>query len=191
MLAGFPSIFSFTPHTVPSILCLPQKMLMAYPEILLVLCAFLAGLVVAWIWYRSKVCVIEGRAQNDLNRWKNEHTKEIRKDSVNRSRSTLKGRISEQMAPLLREFPYATADARFIGNPIDFVVFDGYTDTKDGNGTAIDVVLIEIKKGKGRLTREESLIKKAVEEGRVSWKTIMLRDDEVAETGTGFESSSG
>jgi len=166
-------------------------MLMAYPEILLVLCAFLVGIVVAWIWYRSKVCVIEGRAQNDLNRWKNEHTKEIRKDSVNRSRSTLKGRISEQMAPLLREFPYATADARFIGNPIDFVVFDGYTDTKDGNGTAIDVVLIEIKKGKGRLTREESLIKKAVEEGRVSWKTIMLRDDEVAETGTGFESSSG
>ena len=64
MLAGFPSIFSFTPHTVPSILCLPQKMLMAYPEILLVLCAFLAGLIVAWIWYRSKVCVIEGRAQN-------------------------------------------------------------------------------------------------------------------------------
>ena len=31
---------------------------------------------------------------------------------------------SEQMAPLLPEFPFASADARFIGNPIDFVVFD-------------------------------------------------------------------
>ena len=47
--------------------------------------------------------------------------------------------------------------------------------------TAIDIVLVEVKKGKGRLTREELLIKKAVEEGRVSWKTILLKD----ETGTG------
>jgi predicted Holliday junction resolvase-like endonuclease len=146
-------------------------------EFFLILIAFLAGLIAAWLWFRTKVCVIEGRAQNDLDRWKNEHTKEIRKDSVNRSRSTLKGRISEQMAPLLPEFPYAPADARFIGNPIDFVVFDGYTDAKDGPGTAIDIVLVEVKKGKGRLTREESLIKKAVEEGRVSWKTILLKDE--------------
>jgi len=150
-------------------------------ETLLICIAFLAGLVAAWLWYRTKVCVIEGRAQNDLDRWKNEHTKEIRKDSVNRSRSTLKGRISEQMAPLLPEFPYAPADARFIGNPIDFVVFDGYTDAKDGPGTTIGVVLVEVKKGKGRLTREELLIKKAVDEGRVSWKTILLND----ETGAG------
>jgi predicted Holliday junction resolvase-like endonuclease len=143
----------------------------------LIVVAFLAGLAAAYLWFRTKVGVIEGRAQNDLDRWKNEHTKEIRKDSVNRSRSTLKGRISEQMAPLLPEFPYAPADARFIGNPIDFVVFDGYTDAKDGEGTAISLVIVEVKKGKGRLTREESLIKKAVEEGRVSWKTIVLRDD--------------
>jgi predicted Holliday junction resolvase-like endonuclease len=152
-------------------------------ETLLIFIAFLAGLIAAWLWYRTKVCVIEGRAQNDLDRWKNEHTKEIRKYSVNRSRSTLKGRISEQMAPLLPEFPYAPADARFIGNPIDVVVFDGYTDAKDGPGTVIDIVLVEVKKGKGRLTREELLIKKAVEEGRVSWKTILLKD----ETGAGEE----
>jgi predicted Holliday junction resolvase-like endonuclease len=146
-------------------------------ETLLIFGAFLAGFIAAYLWYRTKVCVIEGRAQNDLDRWKNEHTREIRKDSVSRSRSTLKGRISEQMAPLLPEFPYAPADARFIGNPIDFVVFDGYTDVKDGESTAISVVLVEVKKGKGRLTREESLIQKAVEEGRVSWKTILLKDE--------------
>jgi predicted Holliday junction resolvase-like endonuclease len=153
------------------------------PETLLIIAGFIAGIITAYLWYRTRVCVIEGRAQNDLDRWKNEHTKEIRKDSVNRSRSTLKGRISEQMAPLLPEFPYASADARFIGNPIDFVVFDGYTEAKDGDGTAISVALVEVKKGKGRLTREESLIKKAVEEGRVSWKTIFLKD----ETGEGSE----
>lgn len=138
---------------------------------------FIAGSVVAYLWFRTKICVIEGRAQNELDRWKNEHTKEIRKDSVNRSRSTLKGRISEQMAPLLPEFPFSPADARFIGNPIDFVVFDGYTEAKDGDGDQVSVVLVEVKKGKGRLTREETLIRTAVEEGRVSWKTIFLKDE--------------
>ena len=150
---------------------------MTIPETIIAIAAFLAGTILAYLWYRAKVCVIDGRAKNDLERWKQEHTQEIRKDSVNRSRSTLKGRISEQMAPLLPEFPYAPADARFIGNPIDFVVFDGYTDAKDGNGTAISVVIVEVKKGKGRLTREETLIKNAVEEGRVSWKTVVLSDD--------------
>jgi predicted Holliday junction resolvase-like endonuclease len=147
------------------------------PDTFIIIAAFIAGGLAAYLWYRTKVCVIEGRVQNDFDRWKNEHTREIRKDSVNRSRSTLKGRISEQMAPLLPEFPYSPADARFIGNPIDFVVFDGYTDAKDGNGDQVTVVLVEVKKGKGRLTREETLIRKAVEEGRVSWKTIFLKDD--------------
>jgi predicted Holliday junction resolvase-like endonuclease len=147
-------------------------------DTLILIAVFLAGCIAAYLWYRTKVCVIEGRAQNDFDRWKNEHTKEIRKDSVNRSRSTLKGRISEQMAPLLPEFPWSPADARFIGNPIDFVVFDGYTDAKDGNGDQVTVVLVEVKKGKGRLTREEVLIRKAVEEGRVAWKTIFLKDDD-------------
>jgi predicted Holliday junction resolvase-like endonuclease len=81
------------------------------------------------------------------------------------------------MAPLLPEFPFSPADARFIGNPIDFVVFDGYTEAKDGDGDQVTVVLVEVKKGKGRLTREETLIRTAVEEGRVSWKTIFLRDE--------------
>jgi predicted Holliday junction resolvase-like endonuclease len=81
------------------------------------------------------------------------------------------------MSPLLPEFPFSPADARFIGNPIDFVVFDGYTKAKDEKGDVISVVLVEVKKGKGKLTRVESLIKGAVEEGRVSWRTVVLKDD--------------
>jgi predicted Holliday junction resolvase-like endonuclease len=147
-------------------------------DFLLIALAFLLGLAVAYLIFRARVSVFEERARNDLERWKLECTSVIRKDSVNRSRSTLKGRISEQMAPLLPEFPFSPADARFIGNPIDFIVFDGYTNAKDEKGDAISVVLVEVKKGKGKLTREETLIKKAVDEGRVSWRTIMLKDEE-------------
>ena len=79
------------------------------------------------------------------------------------------------MVPIMPEFPFASADARFIGNPIDFVVFDGYTHVKDEKGDTISVVLVEVKKGMGKLTREETLIKKAVEEKRVSWRTIFFK----------------
>lgn len=155
---------------------------MPIPDILISLAAFLAGILVAYVFFRARVGVFEERAKVELERWKAECTDAIRKDSVNRSRSTLKGKISEQMAPLLPGFPYASADARFIGNPIDFVVFDGYTRAKDGDGESVSVVLVEVKQGKGKLTRGESMIKRAVTEGRVSWKTVTIADGD-AENG--------
>ena len=156
---------------------------MSILDLFIIFVAFLFGLIVAYLFFRARVSVFEERARNDLERWKLECTNDIRKDSVNRSRSTLKGRISEQMAPLLPEFPFAPADARFIGNPIDFVVFDGYTKVKDEKSDAISVVLVEVKKGKGKLTREETLIKKAVEEGWVSWRTIVIKDESARDSG--------
>jgi len=41
------------------------------------------------------------------------------------------------------------ADARFISSPIDFVVFDGYTEAKNNGDSEICVVLMEIKMGPG------------------------------------------
>ena len=151
---------------------------MMISDLVIIITAFLIGLVLAYFYFRQRISVIEERARNDLERWKLECTDDIRKDSVNRSRSTLKGKISEQMAPFLPEFPFLPADARFIGNPIDFIVFDGYTKAKDDKGDSVSVVLVEVKKGKGKLTRNEKLIEKAVNEGRVSWKTVTIKDDD-------------
>ena len=158
------------------------RIFMILTDLLIPAIAFIVGIVAAYLFFRQQISAIEGRARNDLERWKIECTNDILKDSVNRSRSTLKGRISEQMAPFLPEFPFSSADARFIGNPIDFVVFDGYTSVKDDQGDMINIVLVEVKKGKGRLTREETLIRKAVEEGRVSWQTIFLKDEGMLES---------
>jgi predicted Holliday junction resolvase-like endonuclease len=51
----------------------------------------------------------------------------IWKDSVNGSRSTLKGKIAEQMAPVLPGFLFNPTDARFIGTPVDYIILDGLT----------------------------------------------------------------
>lgn len=100
----------------------------------------------------------------------------VRKDAADRSRYVIKGKIAEHMIPMYREvFKHDPSDARFIGAPIDYLIFDGYTAVKDGNSDEpITVVLADIKTGNAKLNRTERKIKEAVEQGRVRWETIRL-----------------
>jgi predicted Holliday junction resolvase-like endonuclease len=100
----------------------------------------------------------------------------VRKDAADRSRYVLKGKIAEHMVPMYSDvFLHDPADARFIGAPIDYLIFDGYTAVKDGGSEEeITVVLADIKTGNARLNRTERKIKEAVEKGRVRWETIRL-----------------
>ena len=98
------------------------------------------------------------------------------KRSVNTSRAVLKGKMAEQLAPIMPEFQYLPSDAKFLGDPVDYVVFDGYTDFRDGEGEAedIEVILIDIKSGGARLTKGQQAIARAVQEGRVRFETIRI-----------------
>jgi predicted Holliday junction resolvase-like endonuclease len=87
--------------------------------------------------------------------------RDARDDALERSRAVLKGKIGEQLAPILDIFPFDVADARFLGAPVDFIVFNGYSD-----GQTEEVVLVEIKTGKSRLSKRERNIKKVVESGK-------------------------
>ncbi|CAM9096707.1 Holliday junction resolvase-like protein [Acinetobacter pseudolwoffii] len=102
------------------------------------------------------------------------------KRSVNTSRAVLKGKMAEQLAPIMPEFQYLPSDAKFLGDPVDYVVFDGYTDFRDGVGEAedIEVVLIDIKSGGARLTKGQQAIARAVQEGRVRFETIRIDFDD-------------
>lgn len=101
----------------------------------------------------------------------------FRKEVLEKSRAVLKGKIGEQIVPFLEQFRYNPSDARFVGSPIDFVIFDGYTDVKDRKmETLITVVLADVKTGKSAsLTTEQKKIKEAVEKKRVKWETIYLQ----------------
>jgi predicted Holliday junction resolvase-like endonuclease len=102
------------------------------------------------------------------------------KRSVNTSRAVLKGKMAEQMAPIMPEFQYLPSDAKFLGDPVDYVVFDGYTDLRDGEGPAedIEVVLIDIKSGGARLTKGQQAIAQAIRDGRVRFETIRIDFDD-------------
>lgn len=85
--------------------------------------------------------------------------KELRKDAVRRSHSVIKGKVAEQIAPYLPGFKYDPRDCRFLGSPVDFVVFDGLA-----AGRLNQVVFIEIKSGKyARLTHREREVKDILE----------------------------
>ncbi|MPW44178.1 endonuclease [Acinetobacter guerrae] len=101
---------------------------------------------------------------------------QAQKRSVNTSRAVLKGKMAEQFAPILPEFRYLPSDAKFLGDPVDYVVFDGYTDFRDGEGQAedIEVILMDIKSGGARLTKGQQAIAQAVQDGRVRFETLRV-----------------
>lgn len=100
--------------------------------------------------------------------------KEARNRSLDGSRAVIKGKIAEQLAPILPEFKYLPSDARFIGDPIDYVIFNGYTNMKDNNGDTheLEVVLLDVKTGHSSLSRHQDAILSAIEAGRIRFETI-------------------
>jgi len=101
---------------------------------------------------------------------------DAQKRSVNTSRAVLKGKMAEQFAPILPEFRYLPSDAKFLGDPVDYVVFDGYSDFRDGDGTAedIEVILLDIRSGGSRLSKGQQAIAQAVAEGRIRFETLRI-----------------
>lgn len=142
-----------------------------------VILALALGFALGFYYVRAQITAIEEKSRAELETWKLEAGGEIRKDSVNRSRSTLKGRIAEQMAPVLPDFCFNPADARFIGSPVDYIIFDGLTRVADDKEDEIQIVFMDVKKGSGALTRTQRLIKQAVEKKSVAWKTMRIPDD--------------
>ena len=89
---------------------------------------------------------------------------DLREGAIKQSRAVLSGQFSEQIAPYLPDFPYKPTEARFIGKPIDFVVFKGM------DGKKIDeVVFVEVKSGQSQLSTVEKSLKSAIENKNVSW----------------------
>lgn len=89
-----------------------------------------------------------------------------------KSRAVLGGQFSEQLAPYLPDFEYLPTECRFVGKPIDFIVFKGM-DRKDID----EVVFVEVKSGKSKLSPSEKKLKKAIDEKKVKWVEYRIPED--------------
>lgn len=97
--------------------------------------------------------------------------REARDDSVRRSRSTLSGQFLEKLAPHFPDFPYEPTDLRFLGTPVDYVVFSGLS-----AGEVDEIVFLEVKSGGSGLTSKERRVRDAVEAGAVRWDVYHVPD---------------
>src|SRR5208337_2493886 len=89
---------------------------------------------------------------------------EAKKAALRRSRSVLGGMFAEQLAPYLPNFPFSPTEAKFIGAPIDFLVFKGLDDQR-----IEEVIFVEVKSGAAHLNHNEHNLKDAIINKRVRW----------------------
>lgn len=111
--------------------------------------------------------IYEKRLRDELDK--------ARKDAVARSRNVLGGKFTEQLVPFFPDFAYDPTEVRFIGSPIDMVVFPGLA-----QGDPQEIVILEVKTGNSQLTSVQKKIRQLIEDGMVRW-------DEVHQRGEGDE----
>jgi predicted Holliday junction resolvase-like endonuclease len=99
--------------------------------------------------------------------WRIGYTRAVRLDAVQRSQAVTAGKVFEQLVPYLPGFGFNPKDARFLGSPVDFVVFDGLSE-----GAVRRVVFIEVKTGGADLSRRERQVRDAVAARQVEWAEV-------------------
>jgi len=127
---------------------------------------FLVGAVLIYsLLYLSLKIRFEAQFQERLR----QGSKQAAEETLRRSSASVKGQIGERFAPFVPGFGYEPADARFLGSPVDYVVFDGLTD-----GQIRGVAFVEVKTGAVPLTPFQKQVREAVTGGRVDWRVLEL-----------------
>jgi predicted Holliday junction resolvase-like endonuclease len=91
---------------------------------------------------------------------------QAKKEVLDKSSQIVKGKVLEHFSPYFPNFPYNPQDARFLGSPIDFIVFDGLSE-----GELRKIVFVEVKTGTKdrKLPPREQMVKECIETGQVEW----------------------
>lgn len=113
---------------------------------------------------------LEEKYKGIFSQWCQEKEVEIRQDAIARSQAVVLGRVTEHIAPYVPEFKLNPRDARFIGSPIDLIVFNGLTE-----GDLKGIVFVEIKSGESQITQRERKIRDVIREGLVEWRELRIQ----------------
>jgi predicted Holliday junction resolvase-like endonuclease len=117
----------------------------------------------------DQLSIARREALIQLEIWKMENEVRIRQDAINRSQAVNLGKITEHLIPYMSVFPYNPKDARFIGSPIDLLVFDGLDE-----GMIRGILFLEIKTGTSALSARQKQIREIIISGKVSWRELRI-----------------
>jgi len=137
-----------------------------------------AAILVTFLVYYSTRLKFEGKfkqwQESQILSWEGERERAVR-EAISQSRAVLGGKFTEQMAPYLPEFQYDPTEARFIGSPVDLIVFPGLA-----KGDPEEIVIMEIKTSKtSQLTPQQRKIRQLIEDGMVRWELIQKSPEEL------------
>lgn len=118
---------------------------------------------------------------NEFNRRGREEdtlVKQSVKRSLDTQRSVIKGKIAEEMFPLLMNlfYGYKLADFKFMGgDPIDYIIFEGLSENQIKS-----IIFVDVKTGNAKLTERQEVIKFIVNSCNspyIKWITFRIGDD--------------
>ena len=93
------------------------------------------------------------------------------------SAHTTRGQLLEKWTPFVSaegiDEHWRPEDWVFLGQPIDYMVFDWRSD-KVENLTVGKVVLLDVKSGKSQLSSKQRRIRDLIKSGRVEWREVRL-----------------
>jgi len=87
--------------------------------------------------------------------------------SQKKSSETRLGQTTEHLVPFLEECKHAPANMKFLGMPIDYVVFD----LDQG-----EITFLEVKTGNAKESARQRTIKNIIKSGKVFYETMRISD---------------
>ena len=119
-----------------------------------VLVIILLALII-WNYFKTKK-----ECEKKVKEYKRKHDRML---SLKKSSEIRVGKIGENMAPFLKAWPYDPNNFRFLGNPVDGIQF-----------TNKEIIFIEIKTGKSKLTKSQKRTRDIVRKGNISFATFRV-----------------
>ena len=98
--------------------------------------------------------------------------------SQKKSSETRLGQISEHLVPFLSECKHDPKTMHFLGNPIDYVVFD----FDQGS-----ITFLEVKSGNSKPSKRQKTVKNIVKSGRIYYDEIRINEKGVKNRTVGYE----
>lgn len=108
-----------------------------------------------------------------LNQWLIDEESRIRKDAANRSVRNVLGKVTEHLIPFSEALKgFNPKDMRFIGSPIDLIIFDG---AEELNRDEMTIYFVEVKTGTSALSKRQQIIKEAIQNRRIKWMRVNMK----------------
>ena len=106
------------------------------------------------------------------NRYWEEQLPTHRREAIAKSRAVIGGHFSEQLAPFLPNFKYLPTECKFLGKPVDLIVFKGLDEKKID-----EIVFVEVKSGNAKLSATEKSLKEAIEKKKVRFEEYRIPEE--------------